>query len=53
MSTILPSEIQRWVTAATESGLSAASVRKYQHGESLESIGGSGEPLGRSPRSAS
>jgi integrase len=27
---ILPSEVQRWVTTATEHGLSAASVRKYQ-----------------------
>ncbi len=26
---ILPTEIQRWVTTATEAGLSAASVRKY------------------------
>src|SRR5664279_5275103 len=29
MGKILPSEIQRWVTSATENGLSAASVRKY------------------------
>ena len=29
MGKILPSEIQRWVTTATENGLSAASVRKY------------------------
>ena len=29
MGKILPSEIQRWVTNATEQGLSAASVRKY------------------------
>ena len=29
MGKILPSEIQRWVTTATEHGLSAASVRKY------------------------
>ena len=29
MGKILPSEIQRWVTAATENGLSAASVGKY------------------------
>ncbi len=29
MGKILPSEIQRWVTTATEAGLSAASVRKY------------------------
>jgi len=29
MGKILPSEIQRWVTTATEDGLSAASVRKY------------------------
>jgi integrase len=29
MGNILPSEIQRWVTTATEGGLSAASVRKY------------------------
>jgi integrase len=29
MGKILPSEIQRWITTATEDGLSAASVRKY------------------------
>src|SRR3954451_20336041 len=29
MGKILPSEIQRWVTTATENGLSAASVGKY------------------------
>ena len=29
MGKILPSEIQRWVTSATENGLSATSVRKY------------------------
>jgi len=29
MGKILPSQIQRWVTDATETGLSAASVRKY------------------------
>ena len=29
MGKILPTEIQRWVTTATEAGLSAASVRKY------------------------
>ena len=29
MGKILPTEIQRWVTTATENGLSAASVRKY------------------------
>ena len=29
MGNILPSEIQRWVTTATDNGLSAASVRKY------------------------
>ena len=29
MGKILPSEIQRWVTTATETGLSAASVGKY------------------------
>src|SRR3954469_1582479 len=29
MGKILPSEIQRWVTTATENGLCAASVRKY------------------------
>jgi integrase len=29
MGKILPSEVQRWVTAATENGLSAASVGKY------------------------
>jgi integrase len=29
MGKILPTEIQRWVTTATTSGLSAASVRKY------------------------
>jgi len=29
MSKILPSEVQRWVTTATENGLSAASVGKY------------------------
>jgi integrase len=29
MGKILPSEIQRWVTTATENGLSAASVAKY------------------------
>jgi len=29
MGKILPSEIQRWVTTATEQGLSPASVRKY------------------------
>jgi integrase len=29
MGKILPSEIQRWITTATENGLSAASVRKY------------------------
>jgi site-specific recombinase XerD len=29
MGKILPSEVQRWVTTATEDGLSAASVRKY------------------------
>ena len=29
MGKILPTEIQRWVTTATEDGLSAASVRKY------------------------
>jgi len=29
MGKILPSEIQRWVTTATGTGLSAASVRKY------------------------
>ena len=29
MGKILPSEIQRWVTSATENGLAAASVRKY------------------------
>ena len=29
MGKILPSEIQRWVTTATQNGLSAASVRKY------------------------
>jgi len=29
MSKILPSEVQRWVTTATETGLSPASVRKY------------------------
>ena len=29
MGKILASEIQRWVTTATENGLSAASVRKY------------------------
>jgi len=30
MGKILPSEVQRWVTTATENGLSAASVAKYQ-----------------------
>jgi integrase len=29
MGKILPSEVQRWVTTATTTGLSAASVRKY------------------------
>ena len=29
MGKILPTEVQRWVTAATETGLSAASVGKY------------------------
>jgi len=29
MGKILPSHVQRWVTTATETGLSAASVRKY------------------------
>jgi len=29
MGKILPSEVQRWVTTATENGLSAASVGKY------------------------
>ncbi len=29
MGKILPSEIQRWITTATENGLSPASVRKY------------------------
>ena len=29
MGKILPSEVQRWVTTATEHGLAAASVRKY------------------------
>src|SRR3954447_25646563 len=29
MGKILPSEVQRWVTTATENGLSPASVRKY------------------------
>ena len=29
MGKILPSEIQRWVTTASENGHSAASVRKY------------------------
>jgi integrase len=29
MGKILPSEVQRWVTTATENGLSAASVAKY------------------------
>src|SRR4051794_27667232 len=29
MGNILPTEIQRWVTTATENGLSPASVRKY------------------------
>ena len=29
MGKILPTEIQRWVTTATQNGLSAASVRKY------------------------
>jgi site-specific recombinase XerD len=29
MGKILPTEIQRWVTTATENGLSAASMRKY------------------------
>ncbi len=29
MGKILPSEVQRWVTTATNGGLSAASVRKY------------------------
>ena len=31
MGKILPSEIQRWVTTATENGLSAASVRQVPH----------------------
>ena len=31
MGKILPSEVQRWVTTATENGLSAASVRQVPH----------------------
>jgi hypothetical protein len=36
MGKILPSEVQRWVTTATENGLSAASVR--QHHTMLASV---------------
>ena len=35
MGKILPSEVQRWVTTATENGLSAASVRQVPHHAAL------------------